>query len=160
MNRLGDEELVEAMKNSGREWFASASMLARAQFYLITTNPNWIKSIPRQLEGQECGRATVSEHTQASHEMEGPPKITFKVTRRWLCPGLNCDMICVKDTKLADFISVSELQVGPDFKFSTLIVHCSKVGRWLVAHKLIPDACTTEGCAGTRRLVADNKPHR
>ena len=125
---MGDEELVEAMKTSGREWFANASMLARAQFYMITTNPNWIKSIPRQLEGQECGRATVSEHTQASHDMEGPPKITFKVTRRWLCPGLDCDMECVKDTKLADFVSVSELQVGPDLKISKTLCAMFKGG--------------------------------
>ena len=44
--------------------------------------------------------------------------------------------------------------------FTKHFVQCSKVGRWLVTHKLIPDACPTEGCAGKRRLVADNKPHR
>ena len=134
---LADETLVEEMRAAGRGWWATAPMVQRAKFLLITSNPNWVRTLPRQLEGAACGTATRSERAREAQEVEGPPKITFEVTRRWLCPGGTCELECVRTTKLADFINVSELTIG----------------RWLVSHGFISTACTKPNCDGVRRLV-------
>ena len=135
---VADETLVEEMRAAGRGWWSTAPMVQRAKFLLITSNPNWVRTIPRQLEGAASGTATRSERAREAQEVPGPPKITFEVTRRWLCPGGTCDLECVRTTKLADFINVSELTIG----------------RWLVAHRFISTGCSKPNCDGVRRLVS------
>ena len=99
-----DDDVLEQIKSAGRNWFTEASMVMRAKFLLITSNPKWISSIPLQLEGAATGREAKSSRARAAEEVAGPPRVTFQVSRRWLCTGeldgQGCDLRCISDTKL------------------------------------------------------------